>query len=107
MSLTDEQLQLIVERAFPATRLCEASALADDRYQLVLVGGERLNVQTFASSEAALTMATALRQLLAEVDLPIPQLRASDPAGTVVGQPYVLLSELAGEPLEQALPRIG
>lgn len=107
MTLTDEQLQVIVERALPATRLREASALADDRYQLVLVGGEHLNVQTFGSREAALTMATALRQLLAEVDLPIPQLRASDPDGMVVGQPYVLLAELAGEPLEQALPRIG
>jgi aminoglycoside phosphotransferase (APT) family kinase protein len=107
MSLTDEQLQLIVERALPATRLREASALADDRYQLVLVGGERLNVQTCASQAAALALATALRQLLAEVDLPIPQLRDSDPTGAVVGQPYVLFGELAGEPLEQALPRIG
>jgi aminoglycoside phosphotransferase (APT) family kinase protein len=107
MTLTDAQLQVIVEHALPGTRLREASALADDRYRLMLVGGERLHVQTFASGDAALTMATALRQLLAEVDLPIPQLRASDPNGTVVGQPYVLCGELAGEPLEQALPRIG
>jgi len=107
MTLSDEQLQVIVERALPTARLREASVLAGDRYQLVLVGGERLNVQTFASRDAVLTMATALRQLLAEVDLPIPQLQASDPDGTVVGQPYVLFGELAGEPLEQALPRIG
>ncbi|HNP72463.1 MAG TPA: aminoglycoside phosphotransferase family protein, partial [Kouleothrix sp.] len=46
------------------------------------------------------------RRLRGEIDLPIPQLRASDPDGATVGQPYLLLSDLPGEPLAQALGRI-
>jgi len=50
--------------------------------------------------------AAALRLLRGEVDLPIPQLRAGDTQGETVGAPYLLLSDVAGEPLDQALPRI-
>ncbi len=106
MALTKQQLELIVARAFPGERLAESRALAENRYALALPGGERLNVQVYPTSAAAATAAAALRLLHAEVDLPIPQLRASDPLGETVGQPYLLLSELNGEPLERMLPRI-
>jgi hypothetical protein len=107
MALTNEQLNAIVERALPGARLREALALLDGCYSLALADGERLSVQTFDTGTEALTAAAALRMLRAEVDLPIPQLRASDPEGTIMGQPYVLLGEFFGEPLEQALPQIG
>ncbi len=93
-------------RAFPGERLAESRALAEGRYALALPGGERLSVQLYQTSAAAATAAAALRLLHAEIDLPIPQLRASDPLGETVGQPYLLLSELNGEPLERGLPRI-
>jgi aminoglycoside phosphotransferase (APT) family kinase protein len=107
MALTQQQLEAIVARAFPGERLAESRALGDGRYALALPGGERLSVQAYSSVEAATTAAAALRLLRAEVDLPIPQLRASDPQGETIGTPYMLVSELRGEPLEQALPRIG
>jgi aminoglycoside phosphotransferase (APT) family kinase protein len=107
MSLTQQQLEAIANRAFPGERLTESRALGGDRYALALPGGERLAVQVYGSTEEAATAAAALRLLRAEVDLPIPQLRASDPQGETIGKPYVLFSELSGEPLDQALPRIG
>jgi aminoglycoside phosphotransferase (APT) family kinase protein len=106
MALTKQQLESIVARAFPGERLVETRALAEDRYALALPGGQRLTVQIYGSADAANTAAAALRRLRAEVDLPIPQLRASDPQGETIGLPYLLLAELAGEPLEQALPGI-
>jgi aminoglycoside phosphotransferase (APT) family kinase protein len=106
MTLTQQQLEAIVNRAFPDERLAESRALANDRYALALAGGERLAVQVYGSAEEASTAAAALRLLRAEVDLPIPQLRASDPQSETIGQPYLLLTELSGEPLEQMLPRI-
>jgi aminoglycoside phosphotransferase (APT) family kinase protein len=106
MRLTQHQLEAIVDRAFPGERPAESRALAEDRYALVLPGGERLTVQVYGSTDEAATAAAALRLLRAEVDLPIPQLRATDPQGETIGAPYTLLSELSGEPLEQALPRI-
>jgi aminoglycoside phosphotransferase (APT) family kinase protein len=107
MPLTTQQLESIVARAFPGERLSASRELAEDRYALDLPGGDRLVVQLYGSSSAAATAAAALRRLRAEVDLPIPQLRASDPQGEVVGRPYLLLSGLSGEPLERVLPRIG
>jgi aminoglycoside phosphotransferase (APT) family kinase protein len=106
MPLTQQQLEAIVARAFPGERLAESRALAEDRYALSLPSGERLAVQVYASAEAAATATAALRMLRAEVDLPIPLLRASDPQGETIGAPYALLSELSGTPLEQALPQI-
>jgi aminoglycoside phosphotransferase (APT) family kinase protein len=106
MDLTRQQLEAIVDRAFPGVRLAESRALATGRYALALPDGERLAVWVYATSAAVERATAALRLLRAEVDLPIPQLRASDPQGQTVGQPYVLLSELTGEPLERALPRI-
>jgi aminoglycoside phosphotransferase (APT) family kinase protein len=107
MALTQQQLGAIVNRAFPGERLTKSRALGENRYALALPGGERLAVQIYDSAEDAATAAAALRLLRAEVDLPIPQLRASDAQGETIGKPYVLLSELSGEPLEQALPQIG
>jgi aminoglycoside phosphotransferase (APT) family kinase protein len=106
MSLTRQQLEAIAARAFPGERVAETRALAEDRYALALPGGERLAVQVYGSTDEAATAAAALRLLRAEVDLPIPLLRASDPQGETIGTPYLLFSELSGEPLEQALPRI-
>jgi len=106
MALTKQQLETIVDRALPGDGLREWRALPADRYALAVAGGERLNVQVYDSTAQAATAAEALDLLRGEVDLPIPQLRASDAAGDTVGVPYLLLSDLAGEPLEQALPRI-
>ena len=107
MTLTKQQLETILDRALPGEQLREWRALPDDRYALAVAGGDRLNVQVYASADQAATAAAALDLLRGEVDLPIPQLRANDAAGDTVGVPYLLLSDLAGEPLEQALPRIG
>jgi phosphotransferase family enzyme len=106
MSLTHQQLEAVIARALPGERLAEARQLAADHYALALPGGDRLALQIYESTAEAATAAAALRRLRAEVDLPIPQLRASDPQGETIGQPYLLLSELAGEPLEHALTRI-
>jgi len=106
MTLTTEQLEIILNRAMPGEQLREARALTVDRYVLALAGGERLDVQTFGSAMAAATAAEALRLLRGEIDLPIPQLHASDAEGATVGTPYVLLSELNGEPLGQVLPQL-
>src|SRR3712207_1976915 len=107
MSLTTQQLEAIVARAFPGERLAESRALSEDRYALKLPSGERLTVMVYSAANQAATAAAALRLLRAEVDLPVPQLRASDPPGDTIGTPYLLLSELSGEPLDQQMPRIG
>jgi aminoglycoside phosphotransferase (APT) family kinase protein len=107
MTLTKQQLEAIVNRALPGEQLREWRALPDDRYALAVANGERLNVQVYESAEQAATAAEALSLLRGEIDLPTPQLRANDAAGDTVGVPYLLLSNMAGEPLEQALPRIG
>src|SRR5262245_34710987 len=106
MNLTQQQLEAIVDRAFPGERPAESRTLAEERYALALPGGERLTVLVYGSADEAATAAAALRLLRAEVDLPIPQLRASDPQGDTIGTPYILLSELSGEPLELMLPEI-
>ena len=107
MALTKQQLETILDRALPGEKLREWRALPGDRYALAVAGGDRLNVQVYKSADQAATAAVALGLLRGEVDLPIAQLRANDAAGDTVGLPYLLLSDLAGEPLEQALPRIG
>ena len=107
MALTKHQLETILDRALPGETLREWRALADDRYAIAVAGGDRLNVQVYGSPSEAAAAAEALRLLRGEVDLPIPQLRASDAAGDTIGAPYLLLSDMAGELLEQALPRIG
>jgi aminoglycoside phosphotransferase (APT) family kinase protein len=106
MALTKQQLETIVDRALPGDALREWRALPDQRYALALAAGERLSVQVYGSTDRAATAAAALDLLRGEVDLPIPQLRANDAAGDTVGVPYLLLSDMPGEPLEQALPRI-
>jgi aminoglycoside phosphotransferase (APT) family kinase protein len=106
MTLTTEQLTAILVRALPGERLRDARALAADRYLLALAGGERLLVQLFGSATAAATAAEALRLLRGEIDLPLPQLRASDAEGATVGVPYLLIGELSGDPLPLALPQL-
>jgi len=106
MSLTRQQLDAILARSRPGERLTEARDLENGYYAVVLPGGDRLVIQPFDSRDAAATAEAALRLLRAEVDLPIPQVQASDLEGETIGQPYIVLSELAGEPLERALPRI-
>jgi aminoglycoside phosphotransferase (APT) family kinase protein len=106
MALSNQQLTTILDRALPGEQLSEWRALPDQRYALAIGGGERLNVQVYASVEQATTAAAALDLLRGEVDLPIPQLRAKDAAGDTIGVPYLLLSDVAGEPLEQALPQM-
>ncbi len=103
MTLTAEQLAAILARALPGERLRDSRALTGDRYALALAGGERLQVQLYNTPTAAATAAAALRLLREEIDLPVPQLRASDPQGDTVGQAYLLLSDLRGEPLDRAL----
>lgn len=106
MTLTTEQLTAIVARALPDDRLREARALPNDRYALALASGTRLNLQAFRSATVAAAAAEALRLLRGEIDLPLPQLQANDAEGSTVGTPYVLLSELNGEPLRQVLPQL-
>jgi hypothetical protein len=107
MSLTRQQLEAIVGRAFPGERPIDSRAVGADRYTLALPGGERLSILLYETEGAASTAGAALRQLRGEIDLPIPQLRASDAAGETIGRPYLLLSEVAGEPIAQTLPQIG
>jgi aminoglycoside phosphotransferase (APT) family kinase protein len=107
MSLTHQQLEAIVARAFPGERLVESRAVGAGRYALARPGGERLAILLYETEQAADAAAAALRRLRGEIDLPIPQLRASDPAGETIGRPYLLLSEIAGDPIEQALPQLG
>jgi hypothetical protein len=107
MSLTEQQLGVILARALPGEQLHEWRELADGRYALALASGERLNVQLYDAPAAAATAAEALRLLRGEIDLPFPQLRAADAEGEVVGAPYVLTDDLAGEPIENVAGRIG
>jgi aminoglycoside phosphotransferase (APT) family kinase protein len=107
MPLTRQQLETILDRALPGEALREWRALPGDCYALEVAGGERLNVQVYESGDQAATAAAALGLLRGEIDLPIPQLRANDAAGDTIGAPYLLLSDLSGEPLERALPQIG
>jgi aminoglycoside phosphotransferase (APT) family kinase protein len=106
MTLTKQQLETILAHALPDETLRDSRALPDERYAIAVAGGERLNVQVYPSPMAAATAAEALRLLRGEIDLPIPQLRASDPTGAIAGAPYLLLSDSPGEPLDQALPHI-
>ncbi len=106
LELSNAQLRAIVERALPGERLADSFPLSHGRHGLILASGERLQIQVFDSNAAATMAVAALRKLRAEIDLPIPQLRASDTEGNFAGLPYILLSVVEGEPLEQALPRI-
>lgn len=106
MTLTPEQLNQIVARAVPGERLGEARLQAGERYALTLASGERLDLHLFDGPAAAGTAVAALRRLRGEADLPVPQLRAADSAGELVGRAYVLTAPLAGEPLSALLGRL-
>lgn len=107
MPLNQSQLETIVAAAFPGERLKEARPADDHRYDLALPGGDRVSLQLYRAPGEARAAAAALRLLRNEIDLPIPALRAADEEGAAIGQPYLLTSELAGEPLSGALPRLG
>jgi hypothetical protein len=101
--LRREQLEAIVSRA--GERLKEHRVHPGGRYTLELPGGHRLTLLTYESPTRAETARAALELLRAEVDLPIPLVRAGDTSGQVA-PPWLLTSELPGEPLGVALPRI-
>ncbi len=106
MPLTREQLETIVATALPGEKLREYRELPRNRVALSLVSGEKLDLHMFADRDAATTAVTAIRRLRGEVDLPLPVLRASDATGDLTGQPCLLAEPLAGEPLDQCLPRM-
>jgi hypothetical protein len=106
MTLSRKQLDAIIAGALPGEKLKEARALSGRRYALALAGGEDLELHTFQTRDDATTATAALRQLRAEIDLPIPQLRAADAEGSVVGVPYALVSEVHGQPLSQVAPNL-
>lgn len=106
MSLTRQQLEQIVATALPGEKLREYRQLPRSRVALSLQSGETLDLHLFADREAATTAVTALRRLRGEIDLPLPMLRASDASGELTNQPCLLSEALAGEPLDQCLPRM-
>jgi|HigsolmetaAR201D_1030396.scaffolds.fasta_scaffold03942_4 hypothetical protein len=107
MKLADQQLEVILTRAFPGSQLTNAKELASGVYALQASGMQPLLALPYPTSQAARTAAAALRMLSAEFDLPIPQLQASDPTGETVGVPYLLVSGIGGEPLANVVASIG
>ncbi|MEN9936092.1 MAG: hypothetical protein RLZZ387_2671 [Chloroflexota bacterium] len=100
MELTRTQLEAIA-----GERLKEHRVHGGGRYTLGLPGGDRRCLLTFDTPDEARTAAAALSLLRAEVDLPLPQVRASNP-GAGAGVAWVLASDLPGEPLETVAQRI-
>jgi aminoglycoside phosphotransferase (APT) family kinase protein len=101
MRLGNEQLQTIVQQAYGDQAIRELQMLNEQHYTLELANGERFAVLLFDTAQQAESCAQALRMLRGEFDLPIPQLRASETSGTLIGQPYVLVDALRGQPLSQ------
>jgi aminoglycoside phosphotransferase (APT) family kinase protein len=101
MGLGNEQFQTIVQQAYGDQSIRELHMQTEQQYQLELANGEHFTVLLFATVQQAETCAQALRMLRGEFDLPIPQLRASETSGTLIGQPYVLVDALRGQPLSQ------
>ncbi|MFO7166964.1 MAG: phosphotransferase [Chloroflexota bacterium] len=104
VELTREQLEAIAAHA--GERLKDARQHAGGRYTLEVPGGDRLSLLVYESPVGAETAHAALDMLSAEVDLPVPQVRASDTSGQLVGAPWLLTSELPGEPLSAVAARI-
>jgi hypothetical protein len=107
MTLHETELAEIIARALPGERFAGVRAAYGDRFRVQLAGGERIMLQLCATPAAAATAVAALRTLRGEVDLPIPQLRGSDADGAAVGRPYLIYSDMAGEPLAQVRDQIG
>lgn len=107
MPLSAQQLGGIVAAALPGERLADAQRHADDRYGLRLHGGDTLELHLYADDDGVRAATAALRLLANEIDLPIPQVRAADPTGTLAGAPYLLVSGVGGEPLAGVLPQLG
>lgn len=106
MTLSHEQLNTIVARAFPGDWLEEAIEITKEHYAIDMASGERMHLYSYDTSEQAETAIAALRQLRSEIDLPIPQLQSADVKGKKVGRPYVMLSLVTGEPLTQVVAQL-
>ncbi|GAB4113092.1 MAG: aminoglycoside phosphotransferase family protein [Roseiflexaceae bacterium] len=105
-TLSTAQLEQIISAALPGERLREQRPLAHGRIAIGLVSGERLDLHTFATPQAATAAVAALRKLRGEIDLPLPLVRASDAQGERIGIPFLISDALAGEPLDQVVGRI-
>ena len=106
MPLTREQLNAVVYEAFPGSGLQEVQQVSVTRYALTLSDGEQLSLHVYNTASEASNAAAALRKLRGEVDLPIPLPYAVETTGTLVGQPYLLTSQVNGDPLGAVLPRM-
>lgn len=103
MALASQQLQTIVQQAYADQTIREVQQIAAQHYTLALSNGERFDLLLFDQPQQAESFAQALRMLRSEFDLPIPQLRASEPSGSLIGQAYVLIDECRGQPLSQVV----
>jgi hypothetical protein len=104
VELSRDQLAALAARA--GEQLKEFRAHPGDRYTIGVTGGERLGVLVYRTPHAAQVASAALDMLRAELDLPLPQVRAADPDGAAAGVPALLVSDMPGEPLEQVAGRI-
>lgn len=109
--MNDAQLATMVSQALPGSKLHTAQPLG--ARTLLLTLGDRRRVvlrQTGQPDEWAgepvTAEARALRALRAEIDLPLPELLAYEPAGDAAGAPYALLSYVEGRPLPEVLPEL-
>jgi aminoglycoside phosphotransferase (APT) family kinase protein len=108
MTLTDSQLSRIVAHALPGARLIEAEPLGVRTLRLELAAVRPVVLRLPAPSDCGAgdplaAEAAALTALRAEVDLPLPELRAYEPSDAV-GTPYLLTSYLEGMSLPESLP---
>ena len=106
MTLSHEQLNTIVARAFPGDWLEDAVEITKGRYAIDTASGDQFQLYRYDTSEEATAAIAALRQLHSEIDLPIPQLQAADAEGKTVGQPYAILTPVSGEPLTQVVAQL-
>jgi hypothetical protein len=106
MALSRQQVHTIIATALPGEQADDIRLLPGGRVAVQLAGGDAIDIQTYASQQAASTASAAMRRLRGEFDSALPALRASDVAGDIVGVPYVLHSALHGEPLPQLVERM-
>jgi hypothetical protein len=104
VDLSRDQLAALAARA--GEQLKEYRAHPGGRYTIGVAGGERLGVLVFATRHKAQVANAALDMLRAELDLPLPQVRAADPDGAAAGVPALLVSDMPGEPLDIVAGRI-
>lgn len=105
--ITDAQLGRIVAHALPGARLLEAEPLGERTLRLALREDRRAVLRLDGppdpgAGDPLRAEFAALSALRAEIDLPLPQLIAHDLVGDA-GQPYLLLSDLPGMSLVEAI----